>query len=103
MIVWGVELDNGPDGSNNGTKVLCRLGDGLQGQGLIDGKQGEFQASGNPQLVEDIAEMVFDRVLADLEVFCDLLVGVSGDHGGNDLQLPRGKSKFLFAGVFAGG
>ena len=47
---------------------------------MVDGVQREFQAVGNAELVEDIVQVIFYRLLADEKFFADLLVAVTLRH-----------------------
>ena len=77
----------------------ARSDDWFEWQRLIYRKQREFQARGNPHLIEDVAEMVLDRVLADLEMLGNFFVRVTGDHGGNNFQFAGRKAVFLLTRV----
>ena len=50
------------------------------GQVLTNGKNGKFEASGDSYLVENTAEMMLYRLLADAEVHCDVLIGIASDN-----------------------
>ena len=50
------------------------------GQILTNGEDRELEASGNPNLVENTAEMMLYRLLADAEVHCDVLIGIASDN-----------------------
>src|SRR5689334_20075118 len=79
------------------------LPDTLQRHGLVYGEKCQFQAGRDPEFVEDIAEVMLYRVLADFEVFSNFLVGVSGYHGGYNLQLARREPEFFLSSFFARG
>ena len=49
----------------------------LVDQAMVDGVQGEFEAVGDAELVEDIVEMVLDGLLGDEKFFPDFLVAES--------------------------
>src|ERR1700680_2801068 len=101
MLNSGRGMDNGPLVSTDGTKVPCRSGNWLQGQGLIDCKQCEFQTSGDSEFVEDIAEVMLHRVFADFEVLRCLLIGITSNHGRNNLQFAGGEAEFLLPSFFS--
>ena len=49
----------------------------LVDQAMVDGIQGQFEAIGNTQLIEDIVEMVFYGLFADKELLADFSVAES--------------------------
>ena len=69
----------------NGPKVPAST-DWLERKGLIDREERQLQASGDPQFVKNIAEVMFDGIFADCKIFRDLFVRVPGNHRGDDLQ-----------------
>ena len=69
---------------------------------MIHGKQRQFEACRNSQLVEDVAEVMFHRIFADLEVFGDFLVGKAGHDGGNDFEFAGGEPEFTLARLVMG-
>src|SRR5688500_11519629 len=64
-------------------------------QAVVNGEERQLDAVGGAHLVEDVAEVVLYRVLAQRELLGDLLVRVAADHGGEDLQLARGQVEGL--------
>src|SRR5262245_35901478 len=58
-------------------------------QPMMDREERQLEAVGGPDLVEDVGEVVLDRVLAEHELARDLAVAEAGHDGGRDLQLAR--------------
>jgi hypothetical protein len=56
-------------------------------QAMVDGVEGEFEPVGDSQLIEDIVQMVFDRLLADEELFADLFIAVTLRHDTNQRSM----------------
>src|SRR5690348_8506422 len=53
---------------------------------MVHGEQGQFQAVGHAQLVENISEMVLHCLLGDRELFGNVLIGVPIDDGCDDVK-----------------
>ena len=60
---------------------------------VVNGKEHEFQAVGDSQLVKDVRQVVFSSVFTDPELSSQILIGVSRNDEGDDLQLTGGKPK----------
>ena len=56
-------------------------------QAMMQGEQRQLEPGGGPSLVEDVREVVFDRVLAERECPRDLSIGVARDHHFHDVAL----------------
>src|SRR5579875_4003303 len=56
---------------------------------MIDGKQRQFQAVGDAELVENVSEVMFDGLLCNLKLLSDVLVGVAVNDGCDDIKFPR--------------
>lgn len=56
-------------------------------QAVIDGKHGQFKPMGHTHLVEDAAEVVLDRILADAQFLGDLPVRQTGNDCAEDVPL----------------
>src|ERR1039458_409963 len=54
---------------------------------MVDGEKSQLKAVGYAQLVEDVADMVFDRLLADRAPLRDVRIRVAGHHQGHNLHL----------------
>jgi hypothetical protein len=46
-------------------------------QAVVNGIKSKFQAVGDSQLVEDIVQMIFERLVANEEFFRDLFVPIT--------------------------
>src|SRR5581483_6938302 len=69
-------------------------------QPIVDREQRQLQPAGDPYFVEDIGQMMLDRVLAQREAAGDFLVAQAGYDGGQDVHLALGKpvvARRLFA------
>src|SRR5262245_23453613 len=62
-------------------------------QAMVDGEECQLEAVRGPHLVEDVAQVVLHRLLAQGELLGDLLVAEAGHHGRRDLQLPGGEAE----------
>ena len=60
---------------------------------MIDGEQHEFQAVGDSQLVKNVSEVMFDRLLADTELPPKILVRIAGNNVSYDLHLTVGNTE----------
>src|SRR5687768_16650672 len=65
----------------------------LHEQPMMDGKQRQLEPVGGAHLVEDVRQVVLDRVLAQDELLGDLPVGEPRHHGGRDLELAGSESE----------
>ena len=64
-------------------------GNAFQWKSLVYGKKRQFQTGRNTKLIEDVAEVVFHRIFADLEVFSDLYVRVAGYDRRDNFEFAR--------------
>jgi len=46
-------------------------------EAMVDGVQGEFQAVGDAEFVEDIVQVILDGLFADEELLADLFVAIT--------------------------
>ena len=46
-------------------------------QAVVDGVEGQFQAVGNAQFIEDVVQVILHGLFADEELFADFLVAVA--------------------------
>jgi hypothetical protein len=63
----------------------------LPGVAVADCVEGEFDATGNPQLVEDVEHVLFHSVFAKAELARNLAIAEPICNQGHDLLLARGK------------
>src|SRR5712691_4238698 len=73
----------------------------FEGKRLVNREQRQFEPCRHAQLVENIAKVMLDRVLADFEVFRNLFIRVSRHNRGNNFQLARSQAKFLLPRLVA--
>src|SRR5579884_2528609 len=82
---------------------------GVGNELMVDGKQCEFQAVGNANLVEDISQVVLYGLLANRILTGDFLICKTRYDSSDDVELTGGQSEILlplfcvFAAVAAGG
>src|SRR5271165_6377745 len=70
-------------------------------QAIVDGKQCQLKPAGDPDLVENVGQVMFDRVFTERETACDFFVAQPGDDGGQNVHLAFGKAvvaRLLLAG-----
>jgi len=53
---------------------------------VIDGEQRQFQTTGYADLVENIRQVMLDRVFAERKLARDLLIAETGDDGRQDIH-----------------
>jgi hypothetical protein len=71
-------------------------------EAVVDGEQGQFEAIGDTELLEDVVEVVLDGLLADEELFGHLFIAIALGHELDDLALAvaeRGSLADLSAGI----
>src|SRR5258708_30721212 len=66
---------------------------------LLARNHSQFQATGNPELAVDIAQMAFDGFLADGELAGDFAVAASFFDGRDDVDFARGKTEASSRGL----
>src|ERR1035438_2435079 len=76
---------------------LLLLFGGSQMQSLVDGVEGQLQTVGDAQFVEDVVQMVLDRLLGNEHLFGHLFVLVALGHESHDLAF-AGAQRSAFAG-----
>jgi hypothetical protein len=69
----------------------------LVDQAMVDGVEREFEAVGNAELVEDVVQMIFHRLLADEELFADFLVAETLGHELHDFFFAIAEQRFFAA------
>src|SRR5260370_40840382 len=55
-------------------REIVRRSGGLMDEAMVDGVEREFEAVGNAELVENVVQVILDRLLADKKLFADFLV-----------------------------
>src|SRR5712691_7948408 len=66
------------------------------------GEHGQLQATGDTELVKDVAEVALYGVFADGEVLCDVFVTFSRANLGNNFQFTRGEAVVSLSGAGPG-
>ncbi len=51
-----------------------------------DGEESKFEAGGDAGLVEDVGEVALHRLLADIELLCNIAVATAFDDTGDNLD-----------------
>src|SRR5467141_1044685 len=75
----------------------------LLNQSVVDGVEGQFEPVRNPELVENVMEVVFDGLSADEELFPDFLVPVALSDQLDDLLLAVAEQGLFAARAAVGG
>src|SRR5437660_7819398 len=70
---------------------------------MVDGVEGQLEPVRNPELVENVMEVVFDGLFADEELFPDFLVPVALGNQLNDLFLAVAEQGLFAARAVVGG
>src|SRR2546426_12460247 len=70
---------------------------GLPGEIVMQREQRQLEAIGHAELVEDVREVVFDRLLADRDLCRDVTVGIAAENHADDLELPRRETELFSA------
>lgn len=65
-------------------RVVCRPG---AQHATIRAEKSQFQAVADTQLLENMSQVVLNRILAETEFACDVLVALSQENPGNNLYL----------------
>ena len=60
--------------------AAARAASGLVNQAVVDGVEGQLQAVGDAELVEDVVQVVLDGLFADKEFLADFLVAITLGH-----------------------
>ena len=64
-------------------------------QAVVNGIKSKFQPVRDPQLIEDIVQMIFDSLFADEEFFPDLFVPATLRHQLHDLLFSIAEQRFI--------
>jgi hypothetical protein len=64
-------------------------------QMVTDSEEGKFHSVRNAELVEDVGDVVLDRLGAERELLTNFVVAVAGDNRGGHLELSRAQAKAL--------
>ena len=62
---------------------------------MVNGEERQFQAIVCPNLVENIGNVMLDRLFADREPFCYFSIGPAGYHQREYLHFPLGQAEFF--------
>src|SRR5207249_5213658 len=77
--------------------VLTLRRNRLRGEIVMQREKRELEAIGDAELVEDVREVVFDRLLADRHLCRDVAVGIAAENHADDLELPRREAELFSA------
>src|SRR3989449_10582730 len=96
-----------PDSLNpwdaNATENQHRIMLPLRNQSVVDGVEGQLEPVRNPELVENVMEVVLDGVFADEELFPDFLVPVALGNQLDDFLLAVAEQALFAARAVVGG
>ena len=75
---------------------------GVVDEAMMDGVEGEFEAVRNAQLVEDVVQMIFNRLFTDEKLFADLFIAITLGHELHDLLLAVAQQRLIAPGAVVG-
>src|SRR5262249_28487830 len=88
-VAWLLEARPAYSARDRPAAVLAGDADCVRFETMLDREERQLEAVRDPQLAEDVGEVMLDRLHADRKLLSDLGVGVSTKYREHDLELAR--------------